>query len=254
MPPIGKSLAIGLLFAAALARTQSTIPTVPTIAVVVNGASFQPVITGGSWVSILGAGLSQVTRVWDPGEALPTTLAGVSVAINHRRAAIAFVSPTQLNVLAQPDFATGRVPVTVTNAAGTSRVYFAEMFPFTPAFFLLDDRRAVATRRDGTLILPAAPARPGEVVTLWGTGFGPTRPPAPVNRIVTELHAVRTLPLVFIGGLPADVLDATLAQGSAGVYRVTVRVPGLAPSGDLAVVAELPGAASPANVFLALQR
>lgn len=63
-----------------------------------------------------------------------------------------------------------------------------------------------------------------------------------------------TPPLVRIGGLAAEYLGGALTPGSAGIYQIVVRVPDLAPAGDLAVTAEFPGAASPSNVFLTVQR
>jgi uncharacterized protein (TIGR03437 family) len=238
----------------------------PTISQAVNGASFQPVISGASWVTVTGTNLASTTRVWRADEivdgALPTSLDGVSVSVNNRPAAVFFISPEQVNVLPQPDDTTGPVPVTVTNAAGTSTTFTAQMQPLTPAFFPWEGKYAVATRTDFTLVGPpglfpgldTAPARPGEVVILWGTGFGPTNPPTPANRVITGAHALAAIPSVRIGGLPAEVIGAALSPGSAGLTQLAVRVPELAPSGDLAVVAEFPGAASPSNVFLTVQR
>lgn len=231
----------GILLAVLLAPAAAAFP---SIAVVVNGASFQPVVSPGSWVSILGIDLATTERAAEIVEArLPTSLAGVTVLIDNRRAAIAFVSPTQLNVLAPAGTRLGPVPVTVINAFGASAPFTVEVAPFTPAFFQ-NGRYAVATRADFSLILPTDPARPGDTITLWGTGFGP----------VTGRGTIPDPPLVRIGGFEADYLSGALAPGIPGVYLVVVRVPALAPSGDLSVTAEFPGAASPSNVFLTLRR
>lgn len=240
---------------------------VPTIASAVNGASFQPVIGGGSWVSIIGANFTTgTTRTWRADEivdgVLPTRLDGVSVTIDNKPAAVEFISPTQLNVLAQPDLTTGPVPVVVTNAAGTSATFTAQIQPLTPAFFVWNSRSVVATRTDFSLVGPpglfpdvtTTPAKPGEVVILWGTGFGPTNPAVPLGRVVTGLHNLVTPPSVRIGGLPAEFLGGALTPQSAGLYQIVVRVPENAPDGELAAVAEFPGAASPSNVFLTVRR
>lgn len=237
----------------------------PAISAAVQGASFQPAIAGGAWVSVLGANLAPATRAWRADEivngALPTALDGVSVSINNKPAAVSFISPTQINVLAQPDGAAGPVPVVVTTPAGTSAAFNVQMASVAPAFFLWENRYAVATRPDFSLVGPpnlfpglvTTPARPGDVVILWGTGFGPTNPPAPVNRAIEGEHNLPTPPVVRIGGMQAEYLGGALTQGSAGLYQIAVRVPAAAPAGDLAVTAELSGAASPAEVFLAVQ-
>ena len=96
----------------------------PSITSVSNSASAAAAIESGSWVSIYGTGLSATTRSWQAsdfiGSALPTTIDNVTVLIDGKKAAIAYVSPTQLNVLAPADTASGTVPVQVANAAGTA--------------------------------------------------------------------------------------------------------------------------------------
>ena len=145
-----------------------------------------PASAAGSWVTIRGTNLAAATRTWRTDEivngALPTSLDGVSVKINNKDAAVYFISPTQLNVQAPSDSALGDVPVTVTTAAGTSAAATAQLQTFAPAFFLWQEKFAVATRPDFTWIGPpdlfpgatTTPAKPGEIVILWGTGFGAT--------------------------------------------------------------------------------
>jgi uncharacterized protein (TIGR03437 family) len=238
----------------------------PTITSVVNGASFQPGIAAGSWVTIRGTNLAPATRTWRTDEIvngrLPTSLDGVSVRINNRDAAVYFISPTQLNVQAPSDGAAGDVQVTVTTPAGTSAPGTATLQAFAPAFFLWQERFAVATRPDFTWIGPpnlfpgqtTTPARPGEVVILWGTGFGATAPEVLSGTTVTGAPTVTNNPTVRMGGAGVEFLGAALSPGSAGLYQIAVRVPDSAPDGDLPVVAELGGFRSPDNVFITVRR
>lgn len=82
-----------------------------TISGVSNSASGAGATASGSWVSIYGTNLSTSTRPWQAsdfvGTALPTVVDGVSVTINGKSAAISYVSPSQLNVQAPTDAATG---------------------------------------------------------------------------------------------------------------------------------------------------
>jgi uncharacterized protein (TIGR03437 family) len=94
----------------------------PVISGVTNSASGAAGIESGSWVSIYGTSLATTTRSWQSsdftGTTLPTTIDNVTVLIDGKNAAIAYVSPGQLNVQAPADSATGSVPVVVTNLNG----------------------------------------------------------------------------------------------------------------------------------------
>jgi uncharacterized protein (TIGR03437 family) len=244
------------------------LPSIPAFAqdnAVVNGASFQPGIVPDSWFTIQGTNLSSTTNTWDKSIVngnLPTTLDGVSVNVGGKPAYIYYVSPTQINALA-PDVGTGSVSVTVTNAYGTSAPSTVTSQTVGPAFFLLVGKYAVATRQDFSLVvqngtfqgLTTSPARPGDVIILWGTGFGPTSPSAPVG---VELPSDKTYSTanpvtVTVGGIPAQVYGAALAPGFAGLYQVTIQVPPSAPQGDLPVIATVSGTQSPARTLITVQ-
>jgi len=136
---------------------------------------------------------------------------GVSVSMGGMPAYVYYISPTQINVQA-PDFGTGSISVTVTNGNGTSNAVSAAADSFAPAFFEAG-KYAIATHIDGTLVAPAgafpgsSPAKPGETVTLWGTGFGPVTPSAPsgdTSSVNGGAVAYATAPPnVTIGGVPA---------------------------------------------------
>jgi uncharacterized protein (TIGR03437 family) len=132
-----------------------------------------------------------------------------------------------------------------------------------PAFFLWPGNQVVSTRQDGTWAVKngtfsgttTVPAKPGEVIVLWGTGFGPTNPAAPVG-VPTPAGAYYTATPVTatIGGIPADVYATALSPGYAGLYQVAITVPASAPNGDLPVVASIGGAQSPTGVTITVQK
>jgi uncharacterized protein (TIGR03437 family) len=68
---------------------------------VLNGASFQPGIEAGSWVTIKGSNLANSTRTWQAsdfvGATAPTALDGVSVTVDGMASAVEYISPTQIN-------------------------------------------------------------------------------------------------------------------------------------------------------------
>ena len=169
----------------------------PTITGVSNNASGAPAIESGSWVSIYGTGLAATTRHWQAsdfsGNNLPTTLDGVSVLIDGKKAAISYVSPGQLNVQAPTDTATGAVPVQVTNSFGTA-TGTATLQDYSPAFFTFQAKYAAAVHNtDGVYVAPAGnfgsavasrPAQPGETLQIYATGLGPTTPAVPAGQLV----------------------------------------------------------------------
>jgi uncharacterized protein (TIGR03437 family) len=235
---------------------------------VVNAASFQPGVSAGSWVTIQGSNLAGSTRAWSSsdfaGGALPTELDGVSVKIDGKPAYVAFISPAQINVQAPADSALGPVPVEVTYNGSTSPAGTAQLQAVSPAFFLWSGKYAVATRPDFSLAAGAGlfqgvntvPAKPGEAIILWGTGFGATNP-AVAPGVVPPGNPVANLAnpiIVTIGNIAATVVGAAISPENPGLYQIAIQVPGSVPDGDLAVVAQVSGIQSSSNVLLSVKR
>ncbi|MEO7144433.1 MAG: choice-of-anchor V domain-containing protein [Bryobacteraceae bacterium] len=242
---------------------------VPAIAPggVVNAASFQPGITTGSWVTIQGTNLANSTRSWNASDivngALPTQLDGVSVTIDGNPAYVSYISPTQINAQAPSDDNVGPVSVQVTNNGAASAPVTAQLQAVSPAFFVWSNTYAVATHADYSLAAPptlfpnlaTVPAKPGEAIILWGTGFGATTPPMPAGQQVpgSQIYSVANPPSITIGGVPVPVIGAALTPGLAGLYQILVQVPDSLPDGDQPVVAQTNGVASPTGIYLTVQ-
>jgi uncharacterized repeat protein (TIGR03803 family) len=66
----------------------TNLPSIASNAGVVNGASFQPGIVPGSWMTVKGNNLSSISDAWNvpPNGALPTTLDGVSLMVGNQPA------------------------------------------------------------------------------------------------------------------------------------------------------------------------
>jgi uncharacterized protein (TIGR03437 family) len=238
-------------------------PGPPVITSVVNGASFQPGIEAGSWVTIKGANLANTFpgRNWRDDEVvngnLPTSLDGVSVTIDGKPAFVYYISPTQINVQAPSDGATGAVSVVVTNNGSASAPATAQLQAAAPAFFLFPGTNyAIASRLpDYALVGPTAisgtiAAKAGDLVVLWGTGFGATNPPAPAGVAVSGSPAVATTPTVTVGRVAVPVISAGLSVGTAGLYQVTIQLPATVPTGVVAIQASVGGATTQAGVVL----
>jgi uncharacterized protein (TIGR03437 family) len=246
-------------------------PALPVISAngVINAGSSAGAVAPGTWVSIFGANLAATTRSWANsdfvGGKLPATLDNVSVSIDGKPAVISYVSPTQINVLAPDDPTTGLVFVQVKAPAGTSDNALVLQQTAAPAFFQFHAPSAyyvAGTHANGALLAGTAlvqqgiagtPAKPGETIVLYGTGFGATQPPISATALVPS-----ALPLanaqdlrVRIAGIDSSVVFAGLV--GPGLYQFNVVVPNV-PDGDQTVVAELRGLVTQSNLMVSVQR
>lgn len=242
----------------------------PFITAVVNGASFQPGIQSGSWSTVFGTNLSTTTRNWDGAiidGKLPLSLDNVSVMVNNKPAAIYFISPGQINFQAPDDTVTGAVSVTVTNSGGTSPGMPTQLQRDAPGFFMFDPQArkyvaALVANSDGTATFlgppnlfgsggaVTRPAKPGEILELYGTGFGPTNPAVTSGLVVTKAAQTIDKVTITIGGLDAVVQFAGIT--GAGLYQINAVVPGSLTAGDQKIVATVNGLQTPDGAFVTI--
>src|SRR5262249_55722915 len=93
------------------------------------------------------------------------------------------------------------------------------------------------------------PAQPGEVLLVFGTGFGPTNPavnPGQMEGAAAPMAESSGLK-VRVGGLAADVKYAGIV--AAGEYQFNLVVPALA-DGDQSIVADAGGVSSAAGLVI----
>lgn len=247
--------------------TYHSTPPRPAISSVVNGASFLPGISDGSWVSIVGSDLAKNSRAWRADEIangkLPQVLDKVSVTIDGLPAAIAYISPNQLNVQAPSTGRVGRVSVVVTNELGNSAPMEAEVRRAAPGLFVFSPGggkypAALVADSSGRIdyLGPAAlfaglpftrPAKPGETVVLYATGLGPTMPSVPAGQAYSGSAPTVDSVDVSIGGARAQVAFSGLV--GPGLYQLNVVVPA-APSGDAGLSVEVNGAAAQGGLVI----
>jgi uncharacterized protein (TIGR03437 family) len=240
---------------------------VPTITSIVTTSSNIAQIAQNTWIEVHGTNLSQVSYLTWSGanfsNGLPTTLGGVSATVDGLPAAIYFVSPTQVNILAPLDSATGTVPVQLNTPYGQTAIKTVTELQTSPAFFFIDApaTHVAAVHLSGSLLGPASlsqpgypftPAMPGETVELFATGFGQTNPPltGQLTNVGPFALSLPTMPTVTIGNLPAIVSFAGLV--TPGLYQFNVIVPASAPNGDLTLVASYNGSTTQ-NALITVQ-
>ena len=224
----------------------------PMLRNVVNGASFQPGAALNSFITIYGSGYaSSGKRQAGAGDIrdnkFPTELACVAVEIGGRRIPMVYVQSDQIN--AQAPTITDQGPVEVRVIANPGRpnelrsdVGAVQMSEIQPALFTFDGASAAARHADGAIVGDPArnpgstPARPGETITLFGTGFGVTEPAYQAGEIPAAAARLRDPVSVTIGGVTLAAGDVTYAglspQSVSALYQFNVRVPDSASDGD----------------------
>jgi uncharacterized protein (TIGR03437 family) len=219
----------------------------------------------GSWISLYGSKLASSVFLWN-GD-FPTNLGGVSVTINSKPAYLWYVSPTQINMQAPDDTATGTVNVTITTN-GVPASSLVNLGQFGPSFSLFNSKYVAAivatlgaagnSGQGYDVIGPSnafafrsRPVKPGEIVSLYGVGFGPTTPAAPAGHLLTSDPAQSVVaPIVTIGGQAATVDFAGIVE--EGLFQFNVVVPAL-PSGDQLLQATVANVSTPAGVYITVQ-
>ncbi len=254
---------------------QPDIPSSISAGGVVSASAFGEFTTAspGSWIEIYGANLSQTTRGWtladftgtgSPGNTAPTSLDGVSVTIGGKPAFIDYISPGQINALISSDTPTGTQQVIVKSGQDGSAAYNLTVNPTQagllapPNFNIGGTQYVVAIFTDGAFALPTGaiaglnsrPAKPGDVLTLYGVGFGPVSPNIPAGQLVQQLNTL-SLPLqLSIGGIPATPLYDGLAPDFTGLYQFNVTMPAAA-AGNAALTFTLNGVSGTQTLYVA---
>lgn len=234
-----------------------------------NAASFQPGFSSNALISIFGlgfeqAGLKRVAALGDlVNNAFPTTLGCVSVQVTGPGIPqpvllpITYVQTDQINAQ-MPEF-NGTGPVTLQvllnpgqgNQIVSSPATLTTLQPFAPAFFVFGTSTSIAAQFAGTsnvvanpsIVTGGKPAKPGDLVTLYGTGFGDTNPFVPAGQLAAGQASLVNGVTVTIGGVTlaqSDVLYAGLSPSSiSGLYQFNVRVPASTPNGDIPVTIQI---------------
>jgi uncharacterized protein (TIGR03437 family) len=209
------------------------------------GATPQPGVAAGSVATIFGASLTTSTEV-GPDSPLKQTLAGVTVRVGNRLLPLYFASPTQINLQVPPDLALGPQTLTVSSQGMPDLNSDFVIVRDAPGLFpmvVAGQAYALAVHEDGTLVTPNSPARKGELLTLYGTGFGPTDhprvegfavPPAPPLLIVDPVS-------VLAGASVLKPEKAFAGPGRVGVDVVQFRLDGSVPSGTASLRVQING-------------
>jgi uncharacterized protein (TIGR03437 family) len=152
------------------------------------------------------------------------------------------------------------VPITVIVNPGKPNELKSDVATVTvnnhaPAFFTFNGRSIAAqtsdfrTIADPAVVPGGVAARRGDVVILYGTGFGLGEPVYQAGEITSGQARLRDTVTVTVGGTTlaaADVLYAGLAPGNiSGLQQFNIRIPASAATGNLAIAISVGGVSTP---------
>ena len=205
---------------------------------------------------------------------VPTNLGDTCVEVANQRSPIFAVFAMQVNFQAPAVPQNGSVFAQLIRNCGQvgetrSNRFMVSVARASPEFFFFANNAsgvnpvAATNATRGSFVGPAGfrpgqnfePARPGDVVTIFVTGLGPTSPPFQPGEL--PLGAAETIDdvQVQLGGITVDVLYHGVAPGFAGLYQINVRIPFNAPAGNLDVTVRVGNTfTSPPGAFLSIQQ
>jgi len=195
------------------------------------GATPSTAVAPGSIVSIFGANLASSTAAAGDGM-LPQTLAGVTSRVGDHLLPLVFASSAQINAVLPDDLPEGKQILSVSPPGQPEvRVLFTVQRN-APGLF------GTVFHEDGLPVSSDAPARTGELLTVYGTGFGPADHPrlagfpipASPDYLIADGVEVR------VGDAAAVVVKAFAAPGRVGIDAVRFRLAEGTTSGALKVV------------------
>ena len=206
----------------------------------------------------------------------PTELGCVSVLINGTAAPLYYVSTQEIYAQAiQFGSSQGADVQVILNPGAPNQikgpVYAAEAAPLAPTLFTFNgagtgnaaafDATKNADLADTAVVPAGVGASPGDLIELFGTGFGGTSPAYPPGQFALTLAPVANPFSVTIGGVKvpdSDILyvglapDPTRQNNAPGLYAVVVRMPQV-PAGDQAVSVSVGNSATQGQVTIPVQ-
>ena len=249
-------------------------PLLPTIGGVITAGAFgafQSTVAPGTWIEIYGSAFAGGSRGWAEadftGSTAPASLDGTAVTIGGQPAFVDYISPGQVNALVPSNVPLGQQPVTVRSLVGTSdpftvTVNAAQPGMLAPPQFKINGKQYVAAlfSDNTTFAVPAGAvggatsraAKPGDIVIIYGVGFGPVIPATPAGQPAPSNTSLSSPLEVFFGGTPATLQYWGLSPGSYGLYQFNVVVPSVPANDATPLTFKLAGVNGPQTLYIAI--
>jgi len=218
--------------------------------------------------------------------ALPTNLFGVCVTVGGKNAPLLDVFPGLINAMAPNNIIINGLPVNAvapytgivgstevivitgcgTATASQSMPQMVAVQTAAPEFLYFANNTngqnpvAAVNAVTGSYVGPTslgttfAPAHPGDVVSIYASGFGPTNPAITPGTFAAGAASTTNPVTVTLGSVTLDssaVLYAGTAPGEL-ISQLNIRIPAGTPAGNLPLRIQLAGVSSPPGAFLAI--
>jgi uncharacterized protein (TIGR03437 family) len=205
-----------------------------------------------------------------------TELNGVCVYLGGTKAPILAVTPSQVNFQAPQGITPGTVSVQVATGCGSateerSNAQSVTTQTASPEFFYFvqtaSGKNPIAAVNASTGVLVGspglvgggnfAPAKPGDVITLYATGLGLTSPAIAAGQLPGAATPIAGDLQVIIGSntlAKTDVLYAGVTPSTAGLYQINIHLPVSLANGDQPVQITVNGIASPTGAYITVKQ
>lgn len=218
-------------------------PQVPLVSAggVVETAAYGAPVAPGNLVSIFGANLSTsaASAALVP---LPNQLVDTSVLIDGQNVPMFYTSSGQVNAVIPYGLTTNaQHQLIVQRGASYSVPQTVQVGSARPGVFTIDASGTgqghiykIDTSGNQILADKNAPAKAGDTLVVYCSGFGAVNPPltaGTVTPLTFLTNTVNTL-TATIGGRPAAVNFSGLTPGSVGLYQANLVVPAGLPNSD----------------------
>ncbi len=226
--------------------------------------------SSNTYVEIYGQNFATTSRLWAgsdfSGVNAPTSLDGISVTVNGKPAFIYYVSPTQININTPEDTAMGPVtlqvktPLGTSNAVTVNRARLSPTLQTVPQFLIGGKQYVVALTPDFTTFIgreamlagvPFKPARPGDIISIYALGCGPTTPPTQAGVVAGQGSSLALPYQLKIGGTVAQVSFAGIVGATIGLYQFNVVIPIVA-AGDQPIDLTVDGIPNAQNLTIVI--
>src|ERR1035441_6061887 len=238
-------------------------PSSPSIAMVVNAASYSPAVSPGELVAIFGSSLGPAAPVGlklDASGSVATTIGDTQVLFDGVASPMIFASASQVNAVVPFGVAAGTTEGQGQYQGQASLSLRSIVVPAAVGIFTVNSSgvgQAIALNQDGSPNSPLDPAAPGSAITLLATGAGQWLPAGVDGAIVGAGELPRPiLPVhALVGGQPAEVQYAGAAPGIVeGVIQVNLLIPAASQTGAaVPLLLQVGNSTSQPGITLAIQ-
>lgn len=194
-------------------------PPAPRPLQVSSAAADAAIVAPGSIASLFGSNLADATAS-SSSNPLPQSMGGVSLVCAGRILPLLYVSPEQINFQVASDLDPGEYSLEIHRASSPRRQVAITIAREAPGLF-------VAVHADGSAPTEDRPARQGERLLLYGTGFGPYAEPLADGFLApaSPSHPLADGLQIVAGGRNLDPDFAGAAPALAGIVLVQVQLP-----------------------------